>query len=151
MKKILSSLIVIVSVLGIFNSAYVAYQKLNNIIPPCAPGFKCTTVLNSNWTNLGPVPLSVVGIIFFSTFLIVNLVNFSQPSKLTKNLSFILGIIALLFAIYLLVVMGIILNAWCVYCLLSALACVLLFALSTANFSLIKQSEMDSQKKIVKN
>ena len=58
--------LVILSLLGILDAAYLTHQKINNIIPPCTPGFQCETVLESQWANIGPVPLSALGLEWYT-------------------------------------------------------------------------------------
>jgi uncharacterized membrane protein len=129
--------LVVFALLGLIDATYITYEKLSGLIPPCSAHFQCETVLTSSWSSIGPVPLSVLGMFFYLSFLIVAIVHYVFPAnrKLTPLLLFILGIIGSLFSFFLIFLMGKILHAWCAYCLLSALNCQVLFLLSSAVFA----------------
>lgn len=136
MKAFLSVVIVMLSLLGIFDASYITWEKFNGSVPVCSPPFDCGTVLNSPWAQVGPVPLSVLGIFFYSMFLILgSLLLLEKHSLKIANLSVVslLGIWAtfgLLFSLYLVIVMGVVLESWCLYCVISAINCMILFITS---------------------
>ncbi len=138
MKTVLSLLIVIFTFLGILDASYVTWSRFSGELPPCKPPFACETVLNSSWSKIGPVPLSVLGILFYSTFFLtaaasvleVKGIRFRQFSIPLPSLIFMLGCFGAGFSLYLVLIMGVILKAWCLYCLLSALNCGIVFLMS---------------------
>lgn len=142
MKLFLSLLILIFSLLGIADAGYISYSQAMGIIPPCSSNFRCETVLLSEWSKIGPVPLSVMGVLFYSTFLVLGILNYFEVRDIGFRsyrlpLRYILvawGSFGLLFSLYLVVIMGVVIKAWCFYCLLSALNCSLLCLLSWGLF-----------------
>jgi dihydroorotate dehydrogenase/uncharacterized membrane protein len=139
-KSALSLLILVLSIFGIADASYLSYEKLSGNIPGCGPGFDCAGVLYSKWASIGPIPLSVLGLFFYSLvflfgvlhFLELDLKKFNQTLRMPFNfkpLHFLQVLVSfgLLFSIYLLIIMGIILEAWCQYCLYSAIISMLLF------------------------
>ncbi len=127
--------------LGIADASYLTYEKLSGIIPPCTPGFQCETVLTSKYASIGPIPLSVFGLLYYLTIFTLAVLHFiefdfSKISAVKKtilrkssplDLLQLITIFGLLFSAYLVFLMGVIIQAWCLYCLLSALISSLLF------------------------
>lgn len=147
MKTLLSILLVIFSIVGIADASYITWEKVSGVVPPCSPGFKCETVLNSEWSSIGPVPLSVFGIFFYSSFLILGSASLLEVpgfsvGRFTLAMPLLLlglGSWGALFSLYLVFLMGVVLQAWCVYCLISAVNCLVLFSISVANYFYSRQ------------
>lgn len=139
-KKVLSNLLIIMlALVGIADAGYLTFQRVMGIIPPCIPGFQCETVLRSPYANIGPIPLSVLGLFYYSVvFILAVLVYLEQPlptwlkglrraGATTLDILRAVTIFGLFFSIYLMSLMAFIINAWCTYCLISAATCFLLF------------------------
>lgn len=149
MKTVLSLLLVIVSLLGILDAGYITYEKLSGFTPPCTIYFKCDQVLNSSWSSIGPVPLSAFGLLFYGVFFQMGLFFYFEKKGIkifgyqlrTETLLALQGIFGVTFSLYLLFVMGVILKAWCLYCLLSAATCIILFVISSTIFWLSKKEK----------
>lgn len=133
MKTVLPLLVVIFSILGIADASYLTWEKLSGTIPPCHPIFKCNEVLSSPWASIGPIPISAFGLVFYATFLGLGIWLFVGPEKqqrLIVNIIRVWGIFGALFSSYLVILMGVVIKAWCLYCLLSAINCFILLVLS---------------------
>jgi uncharacterized membrane protein len=138
MKVAIPLAIVVMCILGIVDASFVTYEKLSGNIPPCLPGFRCATVLESPWTSVGPIPLPAFGLVFYSMLMALAVSLVLEKTSLTVAGKTIpvaravqwLGLFGLAFAAYLMLIMGVVLHAWCVYCLLSAANCTVLFVLS---------------------
>lgn len=138
MRTLLNLLLVIASVIGIADASYLTWVKLNNIVAPCSPFFKCETVLTSPWSSVGPVPLSLFGLLFYIVMLGLasTLLLERQTIKLfnrqfaISSLVLAWGTAGALFSGYLVFIMGVVLQAWCLYCLISAINCLVLFTLA---------------------
>ena len=143
MQVFLSLLLVIFSLLGISDAGYLTYEKFSGIIPPCTTTFQCETVLTSKYASIGPVPLSVFGLIYYlfiftlSVLLFVDFKFDRAPAtkrtilRYTSPLELLIVFSSggILFSAYLIFIMAVILKAWCLYCLLSAATSSLLFIL----------------------
>ncbi len=144
MKTLVALLIVIVSFLGILDAGYITYEKVKGVIPPCSPGFACGTVLESSYASIGPVPLSVLGLFFYATVFIFAILNFVEISHVkifglklhTHDILLSLSIFGVGFSGYLIFIMAVVLKAWCLYCLISALLCAANFFLNAIQWRL---------------
>ena len=138
MKTLISLLLVLCTFLGIIDAGFVTYEKFSGSIPPCTRGFQCETVLTSKWAMIGPVPLSMLGVLFYATFFTVNILSYLGVETLhfgkmkvpLRHVMLAFGIWGAGFSLYLISIMHFILHAWCVYCLFSATNCLFLFVLS---------------------
>lgn len=136
----LSLLIVVLSIVGIADAGYITYEEIQGVVPPCGPGFDCGAVLNSPYAHIGPVPLSALGLLYYTTILVLGFLHVSevQIGKIFgKNTLFsqlttldelvLLSTAGLLFSGYLVFLMAVIIGAWCKFCLISAGTSTLLF------------------------
>ncbi|MBP7842566.1 hypothetical protein KA017_01025, partial [Candidatus Woesebacteria bacterium] len=65
MKIFISLLFIIFSLVGIADASYITYEKFSGVVPDCGPGFDCGAVLNSKWSSIGPIPLSLLGLAYY--------------------------------------------------------------------------------------
>lgn len=152
MKQFTSLLIIFLTIVGIADAGYLSYQRMMGIIPPCIPGFQCETVLRSPYANIGPIPLSVIGLFFYLVvFSVAVLVYLEKPLPLWLGLRRkgataldalrALTTFGLFFSIYLMTLMAVIIDAWCTYCLISALTCASLFFVTWWHAHLAREGE----------
>jgi dihydroorotate dehydrogenase len=147
MKQAFVLPIVILSLLGILDASFLTYQKINHIIPPCTPGFQCETVLNSPWANIGPVPLSALGLVFYSiVFIFAAVTLLEKKVKIGKmdNQDILMALTAFGggFSLYLVFIMQFLIKAYCTYCLLSAIICALLFSVSFVSYFIVGKKKL---------
>lgn len=126
--KIFGLLIVCIALLGVLDASYITFSELSGVLPPCHPPFDCGKVLNSPLSRIGPVPLSAIGIFYYAMVLIIGSVAFIQEDH--EDLVRTIASCGFAFSMYLVFMMGVLLQAWCLYCLVSALCCVLIFIFS---------------------
>ncbi len=149
MKKILSLLLITFAILGLIDSSLITHEEFKETVPICGDGFNCNEVLNSKWSHLGPIPLSILGMFFYALTLTVAIANYNNVNlskrikKITKQknlltllttseLLLILTMFGALFSIYLVSIMEFVIHSWCRYCLISAFSSISLFI--TASF-----------------
>lgn len=151
MKRALLLLIIIFSILGVADASYITWEKFQGTIPVCHPPFDCGGVLSSTWSSVGPIPLSAIGIAFYLSFFTLAVLVFLEKTevvlnKVKLNLSKVLGVWSLVgavFSLYLLSIMGLVLHAWCLYCLLSAINCFILLLLTGFYYKLYTSEEKE--------
>lgn len=153
MKQLLTLVIVVLSLVGLVDAGYLTYQRAMGIIPPCIPGFQCETVLRSPYANIGPVPISALGLVYYSLVFSLAVLAYLQkplpwlPRSLrhagltTSDALRAATTFGLFFSFYLIILMQFVINAWCTYCLISAVACMLLFVVTSWYVYLHRQGE----------
>lgn len=135
-KQLVAVLMVIFSMLGIFDASYITYEEFSGSVPMCMPPFDCGKVLDSPWASIFGVPLSVYGLVFYSTVFVLAVMNLLEVKvklpvvkTITRGLRW-LGVFGFLFSIYLVTLMQFIIQAWCLWCLVSAITTTSLFIIS---------------------
>lgn len=142
MKTFLALVLVFLSILGVFDAGYITYTRISGTIPECRPPFACDTVLKSAWSSVGPIPLSVLGLCFYISIFMLSIlavlelpkISIGKHSIAVPSLILLLGMFGAVFSLYLVFVMGVVLQAWCLYCLLSAANCMMIGIVSTILF-----------------
>jgi len=113
--------------LGALDTAYLTYAKVSQVPLACPSSGSCTEVLNSSFASIGPVPLSVLGLL---AYLSVVALNFSsQGSKELKELLWWLCFAMALTSLGLTAILIFVLKAPCLYCAASAFITAMLVAL----------------------
>lgn len=133
MKQVSPLLLVFLSIIGLADAGYITYEKVTGVIPVCGSGFDCGTVLASPYSQIGPVPISVLGILFYLSVFILSSGLFLGISPFKINLSWLLKMLSgfgFAFSLILIALMAFVIEAWCLYCLISAATSTLIFLTS---------------------
>lgn len=157
MKTPLTLLIIILAIIGIADAGYITYEKFTGGVVACGGWFSCNTVLDSKWASIGPIPLSLLGLVYYTTVLILAgslllelpihkpLVTLSKkllptfPDFTLAQLLMALTTFGFGFSAYLIFIMAVLIKGWCLYCLISATTCTLLFLTSLGLVRLPRQ------------
>ena|SRR3989344_3285922 len=115
--------LLLLSLAGFFDSAYLTILHYKNVIPPCAIAKGCETVLTSRFSVFFGIPIALIGSLFFLALIFLLLLGFSKYFKLLISLGVVASVI--LFSIQ-----AFVLRAFCQYCLLSELIILAIFILS---------------------
>ncbi|MGH7246085.1 MAG: vitamin K epoxide reductase family protein [Candidatus Levyibacteriota bacterium] len=125
-KNFASILSLIFAIAGFFDATYLTIIHYQNVIPPCTLK-GCEVVLTSKFSMLGPIPISLIGVGFYITMIILLLVFRETKKKMILNALFALGIAVVIVSMVLVGLQAFVLHAFCQYCLLSELMNTLLF------------------------
>jgi uncharacterized membrane protein len=125
--------IAVLSLLGVFDAAYLSMYKLGMIGGlTCSVG-SCEQVQNSPQAALFGIPVSVLGLGAYLALLALALVGvqprFAADRRIALAISAISGI-GMLFSAYLTYVEAFVIDMWCQYCVVSAILITLIFLLS---------------------
>ena len=160
MKTILALLLVILPLIGFADASYISYEKLSGKPVACGEGFDCGKVLNSEWASIGPVPLSILGMLFYAVVLTLAIAHFLELDPLrskthTQTIKTLtpwstfrlltpfqllvpLATFGALFSLYLVFLMGVIIQGWCLFCLISAATSLSIFLVTLASIYIAK-------------
>lgn len=127
----------IMVVFGLLVSGYLSYVKLTSVTMLCIEGglFNCDFVQSSAYSELGGIPIAILG---FITYLVIGALLLT--SRMIESfryygllLAFGTTLFAWMFSMYLVYLQGEVLRAWCQWCLTHELIITVLFVLLTVH------------------
>lgn len=127
--------ILVIALLGFADSSYLTIEHFRGIIPPCSLAGDCGAVLQSSYSVIFGLPVSLLGSVYY---LIVSVGVFSYlDTKKTAILKWILlfTIFGLLASIWFVFLQAFVIKSYCLYCLGSALTSTILFITTIVVFA----------------
>ncbi|MBK9941655.1 MAG: vitamin K epoxide reductase family protein [Kouleothrix sp.] len=116
--------IAIMSLLGLLDAAYLSLERLTGGQVACPVGGGCEVVQNSAYALFMGVPVAYIGVAGYAALLLVALLslNLERVAGLAlADLLLALGVVALLFGIYLSYLQVAVIGAICFWCVVAAL------------------------------
>ncbi|MEX0672741.1 MAG: vitamin K epoxide reductase family protein [Candidatus Paceibacterota bacterium] len=99
----------------------------------CPSGSDCNVVVNSRFSKFFGIPLEILGMTYFALIAISYSILLFIPQAIEGNLLLVVALAtmaAALFSLYLLFVQAFLLGAWCIWCILSSMFSLVIFAIS---------------------
>lgn len=131
--QILWLISIIVSVIGLIDSIYLAWVKLGSSTPLfCAPGGGCDVVNSSPYSEVFGIPIAILGAGAYLIYLLVLLYEkrSSTAKYPTLLIQFGIALIGVLYSAYLTYLEISVIHAICPYCVVSAICLTILFVVS---------------------
>jgi uncharacterized membrane protein len=119
----------ILAFFGFLDAAYLTVLHYKNIIPPCSL-HGCEKVLSSAYSMVGPIPVAVLGVVFYLTIIIVCLLILIEGMKQLLRFFHFVAAVGFLVSIILFFIQFYIIHSFCQYCILSEVISVGIFLLS---------------------
>lgn len=141
-SKLVSFGIAAVASFGLLDAVLLTQQHYSGKLLPCNITSGCETVLNSKYSEFLGVPIALFGVAFYLVVLLMALYTIQLGAKAIWLRRAILaaGTVGFVSSAVLVYIQGAVLQAWCQYCLLSALSSTVIFILSIA-LNAIKEKE----------
>ena len=115
------------ALVGFLDAAYLTASHFADLGLACGPGGGCEAVTTSRWATVGSVPIAAIGLGYYA---MVNVIAWTPATHLTRGLVHTLLVLtgaALAVSVFLFYLQAAVIEAWCRYCLLSAVVTLLLF------------------------
>jgi uncharacterized membrane protein len=130
MKRILVVMIMVFAFFGIANSAYIAQNEASGDPLICNVQYLsgCNIVASSQYSSFFGIPISQYGVLFYGILFVlaaVELVIFNRMLRRAIQAVSVLGLIASLYFTFLQILL---IGAFCIYCIASAVIALLIFA-----------------------
>lgn len=123
--------VAVFSLIGAFVAFYLLASNLGWTPPvPCGAG-DCGTVQSSKYARVGPVPVSGIGLAGYLALLTLSLAGLQErlaASRVIPLLLFAGSLSGFLFSAYLTYLEAAVIEAWCRYCVASAVIITIVFA-----------------------
>jgi uncharacterized membrane protein len=114
---------------GFLDAAYLTVLHYKNIIPPCSL-HGCEKVLNSAYSMVGPIPVALLGVIFYLTVIAICLLILIEGMKQLLQFFHFVAAVGFLVSLVLFFIQFYLIKSFCQYCLLSEIISVGIFVLS---------------------
>lgn len=119
----------ILAFLGFLDATYLTILHYKNVIPPCSLAHGCETVLTSSYATLGPIPIALIGSLYYLTVIVLLGLLWHSNNKTIKQLLLVLCSTGLLVSVLLVGIQAFVIHAYCQYCLGSEGINLLLFGI----------------------
>ncbi|RJQ37121.1 vitamin K epoxide reductase family protein [Candidatus Parcubacteria bacterium] len=130
--SVLSAALIIAAAIGFLDAAYLAAKYFTGGPIACSVLDGCDTVTKSAYAVPAGIPVAVLGVMFYASVLVLALVFRERRSVTIARLLAIAGAIGFLASVWLVSVQVFILDALCLYCILSAGSSTAIFILGIA-------------------
>jgi len=140
-----STLIPILSVLGLIVAGYLAYVEISRVEAVCGPVGHCNIVQSSPYAQLMGIPIAVLGLLNYAAVIgLWGLQKFDQGAMGRSLGLLLLGltVFGTIFSIYLTLLEIFVIHAVCAWCLTSAVITTVLMILAT--LPLTKQAKLQN-------
>jgi uncharacterized membrane protein len=111
-------------VLGIFVSGYLTWTHLADSDPYCGASHSCADVQNSPYSEVAGIPVSIIGLTGYVVLLALSLLRGRADPEIDfylPVLSFGVALIGVLYSAYLTYLEAVVIQAWCYWCVASAI------------------------------
>ena len=130
-RKLIIALIVF-SFLGFLDATYMSAEHFAGKIPNCSFLSGCELVMTGEYSTLGSIPIAYMGLTYYLiVFALVIAYKECGVRKILKYLGY-LTFIGFLFSLWLIYLQAFIIEAFCLYCIISATTSTILFILVIA-------------------
>ena len=120
---------VIISLIGFLDAVWLTVKYYIGSID-CSVIAGCQDVLNSSYSAVFNIPVAILGAIFYLFILTSALAYIDSKYKYSLKILSIIPTLGFLFSLWLVYLQFFVINAICIYCMLSATTSTLLFILS---------------------
>ncbi len=130
-RETLIAIIIAAALVGVVAASYTALAKLgaaSHEVCSVSESFNCEIVNTSQWSEIAGIPVSVLGLISYVLFIIGSLIVLKKPQENIETLLGALAIVGLLFSLYLTSIEAFVLHAWCMFCIASQIAILIIAA-----------------------
>ena len=124
--------VAVLSLIGVFVALYLLAHSIGLIPLICGVG-SCETVQSSQWAKVGRVPVPLIGVAGYGSLLVVALLGIQpsrQGSRAIGLLMIGLASIGAAYTAFLTYLEAAVIQAWCVWCVTSAVLMTLIFLAS---------------------
>lgn len=113
-------IIVVLAMVGTADTFYLTYKHYSQSGLACSILNGCQEVLGSAYSMVGPIPLALLGLLYYVVLLGLLLRYLFKSSSSCLRYVLALSGCGLMVSGYLVFIQGFVIKAWCQYCVLSA-------------------------------
>lgn len=126
-QKKINYTLLLIAIIGLFDSIYLSYEKLTNSLVACSILAGCNTVINSDYAYLIGIPLAYLGIIYYLTMITILTLVIKNKRTIWLPILMSITLSGFLMSGYFVYLQFFEIGAICIYCMLSAITSTLIF------------------------
>ncbi len=135
--------ITLVGFTGFLDSVYLTAKRFVGGPIPCFVFTGCDTVAQSPYALLFGVPLSVIGMFYYLSVILLVVFYFGTKQQIAMKVFSLLSVVGFLASVYFIYLQAFVIKAFCFYCILSAVTSTTLFVLgATIWFQYLQNKEV---------
>lgn len=119
--------VLVVSLLGFVDAAYLTVEHYRDVVPPCSITGGCENVLTSQFAEVAGIPVSLVGAVFYLFVLIGSFLYIESKKDLILRYGLTLSIPAFIASLYFVFLQVFVIRSYCAYCMGSAITSTIIF------------------------
>jgi uncharacterized membrane protein len=116
---------------GVLDAGYLTYTRFAGTSAVCFFAHGCETVAQSPYSIVFGIPLSVIGLVLYilsaGLFFVLYKNMYSEWLPVLEQARLFVVTLGFVFSMYFTYLQAYVINAWCTYCIISALLWTLLF------------------------
>lgn len=131
---------IIFALIGFADASFLTIEHYRGTVPPCVILKGCATVTTSQYSVIFGIPVALIGALYYLTLLLLFVGYIESHKPAVAWIAFQLtpfGVFASLYFTYLQLN---VIQAWCVYCILSIVSTISLFVLGNIGLRYQKHS-----------
>lgn len=121
--------LLLVSFIGFTDASYITINTLAGHELGCSITHGCGEVTSSEYSKILGIPVSVLGMGYYLVIFLLSVLYLDRTSFAVLRILSSMTVVGFLASLWFIYVQGVILEAWCQYCLLSALSSTILFGI----------------------
>lgn len=121
----------LLGLIGLSVSFYLSYKQISGTEIGTCPvfGTGCGDVLNSKYSTFLGVPLAYYGVIFYALVTAFGALYAKTKKRIYRKLIAVFALVGFIDSVGFIYIQGVLIGAYCFYCVISAIAATLLFFL----------------------
>ncbi len=120
----------VIALVGFADAVYLTASHYIGALPTCTIVAGCDEVALSEYSTIGPVPVALFGVLFYTVMLVASVIWLDVRKSVALRYLPLLTVPAFFFSMWLVYVMLFVIDAICIYCLVSAGTTTLLMLIS---------------------
>jgi|SRR3989344_544084 len=125
--KTLKILFLTLSLLGFLDASYLAIKYYQGEVPTCAFFQGCDVVTTSEYAAIFGISIALLGAIYYLSLLILSIIYLDTKNPRFIKIGAVIAGGGFLFSLWLIYLQIFVLNALCLYCIISAISSTSLF------------------------
>jgi uncharacterized membrane protein len=122
--------VLVLSFLGYLDALYLTLAHYRSVVPNCSVTHGCEEVLTSRFSSVLGIPTAALGVTFYLVAFYLSVATITNPASRSSLVLKLVACLGLVASVFLFVTQAVVIEAYCQYCIASAIAAIGIFILS---------------------